>query len=448
MRYTIPKFINVLMDEVGIVTVSKAGSDVAIIIALRMIRLIGFGATSLILALYMKALNITEEYIGFFMTLTFIGDLVSSFLLAIIADQVGRKKMLILCSLMMALTGIVFSFVDNFYVLTVVAVLGILTPSGVEVGPFRTIEQSSIASLVPHRDRSDIYAWYTFLGMFCGAFGSFLAGALVHTVNETYGYSLVFSYKCVFMAYALLSLISFVLCIFLSSNLEPAKTEPISESDSENTQLIPEVPTKSKLSSFRLLPHLSPHTYLIVLKLSLLFGLDAFASSLTPTSWISFYLKNKFDIPTTYLGSVFFTTGIVSAFTSLFSTSLTKRWGAVVTMVATHLPASMLLTFVPFPSSFVMTMAILVIRASTQSMDVAPKHVFLATLVADADRTAVFGFVNVVKTLAQVIGPSIVGFMTQKGLQWITFVIAGCLKTTYDIGILITFLTYNHHSEH
>ncbi|RLV92571.1 putative membrane protein [Spathaspora sp. JA1] len=446
MTSPVNAWINFLMDEVGLVTISQAGADVGIIIALRMIRLIGFGATSLILALYMKSLDITEEYIGFFMTLTFIGDLVTSFLLSMVADQIGRKKMLIFCSLVMTLTGLVFSWVEDFYILTIVAVLGILTPSGVEVGPFRTIEQSSIASLVPHRHRSDIYAWYTFLGMFCGAFGSFLAGVIVHTVNDNYGYSLVFSYKCVFMAYTVLAAISFLLCIFLSSNLEPKPDVPMSEAESETTQLIANEPPKPKV--FRLLPHLSPHTYMIVLKLSLLFGLDAFASSLTPTSWISYYLKNKFDISASYLGSVFFTTGIISAFTSLFSTSLTKRIGAVVTMVVTHLPASMLLTLVPFPSSFAMTMTILVIRASTQSMDVAPKHVFLATLVADADRTAVFGFVNVVKTLAQVIGPSIVGFLTKNGLQWITFVIAGSLKTTYDLGILATFLTYNHHSEH
>ena len=60
-------------------------------------------------------------------------------------------------------------------------------------------------------------------------------------------------------------------------------------------------------------------------------------------------------------------------------------------------------------------MGILVVRACTQTMDVAPKHVFLATLVSDSDRTAVFGFVNVVKTLAQVVGPSIVGVITQRG---------------------------------
>ena len=67
-------------------------------------------------------------------------------------------------------------------------------------------------------------------------------------------------------------------------------------------------------------------------------------------------------------------------------------------------------------------MGILVVRACTQTMDVAPKHVFLATLVSDSDRTAVFGFVNVVKTLAQVVGPSIVGVITQRGAQWISIV--------------------------
>ena len=127
-----------------------------------MIRLIGFGATSLILALFLKSLGIPEQYIGLFMTLTFIGDLVSSFLLSIITDQIGRKKMLLACSVLMTLTGAVFGLSENYYVLVITAILGILTPSGGEVGPFRTVEQSSIASLVPHEKRSDIYAWYTF----------------------------------------------------------------------------------------------------------------------------------------------------------------------------------------------------------------------------------------------------------------------------------------------
>ncbi|EMG45674.1 hypothetical protein SBY92_004840 [Candida maltosa Xu316] len=441
-------WITFIAEEVGLHTLSSSGCDVYLIIALRMIRLVGFGATSLILALFLKSLDIPEQFIGLFMTLTFIGDLVSSFLLSIVTDQIGRKKMLVLCSIMMAVTGGVFTLFENYYVLVITAILGILTPSGGEVGPFRTIEQSAIASLVPATQRPDIYAWYTFLGTFSAAIGSVIAGTLIDFVQNTYDLNIVESYKCVFGVYTLLSVICVVLSLFISAGVEVKEEQPEQQEEaSETTQLVQTTqPTPKK--GFQLLPPLTPDTYLLVLKLSLLFGLDSFASSLTPLSWISFYIKNKFDVPSSYLGSVFFITGFISGFAALGSTPLTKRFGAVVTMVFTHLPASILLALVPLPTSFSLTLTILIIRACTQTMDVAPKHVFLATLVPDNQRTAVFGFVNVVKTLAQVIGPSIVGVITQRGAQWITFVVAGSLKATYDVGMLVTFLTYNRHSLH
>lgn len=446
-------WISFITDEIGLRTLLKARCDVYILILLRMLRLVGFGATSLILVLFLKSIGIAEQFIGLFMTLTFIGDLVSSFLLYMITDQIGRKKIMILCCLLMAITGVVFALSENYYFLVITAILGVLTPSGGEVGPFRTIEQSSIASLVPHEERSDIYAWDTFLGTFCSAIGSIFAGTLIDFVQGNFGFSVAQSYKCVFWAYSFLAVICVILCLFITNDIEVKPEEDSIDDDaSETTRLItqPEeaTTTTKKKRNFTLLPPLTPDTYLIVLKLSLLFGLDSFASSLTPLSWISYFIKNKFDVPSSYLGSVFFTTGFISGFSALGSTPLTKRFGAVVTMVFTHLPASILLALVPVPSSFKVTLIILIIRSCTQTMDVAPKHVFLATLVPDSQRTAVFGFVNVIKTLSQVVGPSIVGVITQHGAQWITFVIAGSLKATYDIGILITFLTYNRHRVH
>ena len=159
--------------------------------------------------------------------------------------------------------------------------------------------------MVPHEKRSDIYAWYTFLGTFCAAFGSFLAGALIDIVQDNYGFTIVQSYKCVFWVYTLLSGICVILCLFITGNIEvkpdpgleePATTPEDNESEpTETSQLIPttgNVTNKPK-NKFRLLPHLSPDTYLLVIKLSLLFGLDSFASSLTPISWISYYIKTS-----------------------------------------------------------------------------------------------------------------------------------------------------------
>ncbi|CAG86539.1 DEHA2C17600p [Debaryomyces hansenii CBS767] len=471
-RRSVSAYLNFFAEEIGLKTLAKSNKDVFIIILLRMLRLTGFGATSLILVLYLKQIGFKEQFIGMFMTVTFIGDLVTSFLLAIAADIIGRKNVLIFSSIAMTLTGICFVLFENPFLLTAIAALGILTPYGGEVGPFRSIEQSSLASLAPPEQRSDIYAWYTFLGTFCAAVGSIVCGTLVDYMNTHLDYSLAASYKIAFLGYSVLSFLTIILSYFISIRVEWTSDEQAKKDQSSNqagtgqdetSQLLgPESSpqpqdqqgdreqdqTKPKESTFKFLPTLNKSILVIVIKLSLLFALDSFASSLISTSWISYYIKEKFDASASYLGSVFFITGIISSFTSLLSTSLTKRLGPVVTMVVTHLPSSILLALVPFPTSLKFTMAILILRASTQSMDVAPKHVFLATLVPSSDRTAVFGWVNVVKTLAQVIGPTITGFFTVYNIQWICFVIAGSLKVTYDVGILATFLSYNRHTNH
>lgn len=471
-RRSLSSYFHLFVDEIGIKTLAKSDKDVFIILLLRMLRLTGFGATSLILVLYLKQIDFEEQFIGMFMTVTFIGDLITSFLLAVAADIIGRRKILMLSSIAMTLTGICFVLFENPYILTAIATIGILTPYGGEVGPFRSIEQSSLASLAPPEQRSDVYSWYTFLGTFCAAIGSIACGTLVDYMNVHLDYSLASSYRVAFLGYTVLSFLSIILSYFISTRIEWTSEEKAKKSQTskqgnteqdETTQLLePELHSesqdqqdghdqnqkKSKESVFKFMPTLHKSILVIVIKLSLLFALDSFASSLISSSWISYYIKEKFDVSASYLGSVFFVTGIISSFASLLSTSLTKRLGPVVTMVVTHLPSSILLALVPLPTSLKVTMAILVLRSSTQSMDQAPKHVFLATLVPSSERTAVFGWVNVVKTLAQVLGPTITGFFTVYNIQWVCFVIAGSLKVTYDVGILATFLSYNRHNDH
>lgn len=481
-----------IAEELGVVTLAKAGPDVLLIIVLRMIRLLAFGITTLILVLFLAETGMSHANIGYFMTLTFLGDLISSFVFSILADGLGRRATLIISSFIMAATGVAFAMFSNPVVLTAVAILGILTPGGGEVGPFRSIEQSSLATLAEHEARSDVYAWYTFLGFFCSALGSFLCGTGLDYL-ELHGYTVIESYRAVFWAYAILGVICGVLGVALSSKMElghegkssatsgntneavqsgdvPNAAGSVSEGTS--TELRPEEeaissleanphaellktdqPPTSEMSpllqnSKTLVPGLNRDILAIVIKLSILFGLDAFASSLVQGTWLTYYIKHKFEVSATTLGLIFFVTNNIAGFCSLFSTSLTKRIGPVATMVVTHLPASLLLVVLPLPSSLVVTLCILFVRASTQSMDVAPKHVFLATLVPPEFRTTVFAWTNIVKTTGLMFGPSITGYLTGIGLQWITFVMAGSLKMTYDLGILATFMSYNRHHVH
>lgn len=83
-----------------------------------------FGTNSLILALFFSSLKFSDSAIGLFMTLTLLGDVFLSLLLTLIADRVGRRKVLFGGSVLMVLSGAGFAYFENYWVLLIAAVLG------------------------------------------------------------------------------------------------------------------------------------------------------------------------------------------------------------------------------------------------------------------------------------------------------------------------------------
>ena len=183
-------------------------------------------------------------------------------------------------------------------------------------------------------------------------------------------------------------------------------------------------------------------------------------------SWIVYFVKKKCFVSEGTLGSVFFSTSIISAVSTLCAVSIARRIGSVQvsllyvllslssnpfngplishlhlqTMVFTHLPSAICLSLIGVPSTLWLTLIFLVGRACTQSMDVAPRSAFLASILPADSRTAAMGIINVVKTTAQSVGPADTGLWASSGLFWVSFLVAGCLKATYDMGMLITFV--------
>ena len=108
-------------------------------------------------------------------------------------------------------------------------------------------------------------------------------------------------------------------------------------------------------------------------------------------------------------------------------------------MVFTHLPSAVCLLLVSIPSQLPVALTFLVLRACSQSMDVAPRSAFIAAVLPSDRRTAIMGAFNVVKTTSSSVAPLITGILARKGLLGVSFILAGCFKVTYDLGILFTF---------
>jgi MFS family permease len=132
--------------------------DIRLLFTTRIIRLFCYGFLSVILALYLSEMGLTETQIGLLFTLTLFGDAGITLWLTTSADRFGRKKTLVVGALLMAGAGLGFVLTRNYLLLVVAAIMGVISPSGNEIGPFLSVEQAGLSQLVPDGKRTGNFA--------------------------------------------------------------------------------------------------------------------------------------------------------------------------------------------------------------------------------------------------------------------------------------------------
>ncbi|KAH6846601.1 major facilitator superfamily domain-containing protein [Alternaria alternata] len=440
--------------ELGLATMKQAGKDVYIIILARYIRLFAYGSVALILALFFQEQGFSDEQIGLFMSLTLLGDVVVSLLLTLVADTLGRRRTLLLGAVSMAISGAVFATTSNYVALLLAAIIGVISPSGNEIGPFRAVEESTLAHLVAEDKRSDVYTWYVVLAVLGTSTGLAVGGVAVDNLQAIEGWTDLDAYRAIFWIYTGVGCIKALMTLFLSQRCEhsdwndernkPAaspETEPLlngHETEDSSTAAREPSPKKSK-RFWHSLSKISKSSRITLIKLCSLFFLDSLGSGMVPFSLINYYMERKFDLPKGKLGGIMSATWFVSTLGNVFASSLAKRLGLIQAMVFTHLPSSIFLALLPVPSGLALTICLLVGRSVLNSMDQAPRSAFLSIVVLPGERTAVMGVVNILKTLSQSSGPSVTGVLAGNNHFWVAFVAAGSLKATYDLLLLAFF---------
>lgn len=118
--------------------------DIYIILISRFFRMFAYGGAALVLAIFLRITGIEWKEVGTFMTMTLLGDAAISYCLVLMADKIGRRRVLMAGSLLMTFSGTVFAFSRNYYLLLFAAIFGVISPGAHEVGPFRAVEVSII----------------------------------------------------------------------------------------------------------------------------------------------------------------------------------------------------------------------------------------------------------------------------------------------------------------
>jgi MFS family permease len=393
--------------------------DFHLLFATRAGRMFAYGFLSVVLVLYLKELGWSDSEAGWLLTLTLLGDTALSLALTSVADRVGRRCVLLVGSALMLLAAGVFAATQDFFWLVAAATIGVISPSGTEVGPFLSIEQAALSQLLPAQQRTATFAWYNLIGSCTTALGSLIGGLLVWTLLQS-GVAGADAYRPVIWGYGLIGFLLAAGFSLLSDQVE-----------------VPRAQSATRLPWIGL--HRSTGT---VLRLSALFAVDSFAGGFIVQSVLAYWFHLRHGASPAALGAIFLGGNVFAGFSALAAAWLAQRIGLIKTMVFTHLPSNVLLMLVPWMPTLESAVAVLLMRFTISQMDVPARQSYVMAVVSPEERSAAAGVTAMARSLGAACAPGMaMALVGQPGYSDALFYICGGLKIVYDLTLYVLFVS-------
>jgi MFS family permease len=425
--------------------------DVVIAFLTRAIRMVNYGMISPVFFLFLNARGFSPTKIGALLTAILLGDLVITLYLSTRADAFGRKKTLVIASLLKVLAGVVFATASDFYVLAAAGVVGVISTSGGEIGPFMAVEQAVLtdalaaarAVKLSKAEESAAVAvtigWYTALGYCAQALGALGSGVAVRFLPALLGVSQLQAYALVFYGYGALGALLAILYLGLSPACEAAARAPAADAPPAvcPAALAPWLPSVT-------LGLRRSASIAVVARLSALFALDAFAGAFVMQTWIAFWFAQRWGFSSDFIGYLLMGANVVAGASGIAAAYFVKKLGAMLTMIASHAPSNVLLLAVPLMPSGAAAAVMLVARFSISQMDVPARQAYVVSVVASDERSAAGGITNLVRSLGMSLAPLLLGYLSDRpAADWLfsfPWLLAGAIKLVYDFSLYGLYL--------
>ncbi|MRN61421.1 MAG: MFS transporter [Nitrosopumilales archaeon] len=403
--------------------------DGRLLLTARILRTFAYGFLSIVISIYLKLIGFDGFLIGLILTSTLINSVIFTLVASFYADRIGRRKMLVIYAIMMAISGVIFFVTSNYIALIVAGLIGTINVTGTETGAFLSIEQAVLPQTVKDtKKRNTLFAFYNMVGTFAMSAGVLVSG-LPEIIQHQYGLNQIDSIRLLFLAYSILGIGVLGIYLSLSKRVEIMQGRQGGGEDQDEKR-IPKPLTQT----------LSPTSKKIVAKLSGLFAIDSFGGGFVIQSIVSLWFFTKFGADLTLLSYIFSIAGVLTAFSFLASAKIADRIGLINTMVFTHLPSNILLILVAFSPTLPIAIAFYLARMALSQMDVPTRQSYIVAVVKEDERTAAAGITNISRNITQAISPSIAGSILQSvSLLFAPFLLGGLLKIVYDIALYLQF---------
>jgi len=392
------------------------------IILMRGLRQGAYGLLAVVLAIALTRDGFSPAAIGALVAISLVGDFLGTLIIGHYADRWGRRRTLVVLALLMALTSLIFGFLQWYPLLFLSVFGGTLGTSNSETAPFLPIEQALLGSQGSDAGRTALFARYNLVASIAGACGALMAGLPALLAQRGLPFDTLLAGA--FCLYALVALVVAWQAESLSTAVE-VKGGALPEQGALWRRLIPPL----------------PHSHGIVARLAALFSVDAFAGGLIGQTLLALFFHLRFGADLEMLAVLFFCANLLSALSFLAAPWLARRFGLLNTMVFTHLPSNILLMLVPLMPTFPLAAALLLVRQCLSQLDVPTRQAYTMALVDPSERTAAASVTSLARSAGSATSPILAGVLLQGPLLvlGLPLLLAGGLKAAYDVALWAVF---------
>ncbi|MBI2998907.1 MAG: MFS transporter [Deltaproteobacteria bacterium] len=189
---------------------SNLNPDVKIILLARGLRSFAFSNLNVVFAIYLSKIGYSTLTIGIVHSVAYISGAFLSALWGFSSDRLGRKKILILLSVLTIISTSIYIFSTHLAMILLAVVLvnvgaGGTAGGGQGGGPFNPVEQALLAEKSRAEERNRIFGIMAFIGSVLGSLGALVSG-LPEYLEEARGWNPIASYKPLFALTVLFSI--------------------------------------------------------------------------------------------------------------------------------------------------------------------------------------------------------------------------------------------------
>ena len=371
------------------------------IILAQSLRAFAYGYTSILIGKTLAKSHASGLVAGITLSAIILGGALTSLLMIPLSKRFSRRELYCAFYIFISISGLALYLYPKIWMLVIVGLFGVLSTDASDNGPATTLEQTMLTERISDAKITGLFSRYNGYAALAAGVGAIVEGQVDsrHLItSEFQGFLLLVP----------VGLIGLMLAFSLTKSVE-VHQEVLAQD-------------KTRISK----------SHKSIKELSLLFTVDAAASAITTTAFLTYYLTDRYHPGPSSLGNLFFITSVINAGSLFLTHRVSKRFGIVQTMIGSHLVSNLLLTIALFAGYFPITVILLIIRSTFSQMDIPTRQTLVVGLAPAQERVSAIATTGTSRYLARPISPIIAGLLQNISLG-APLIAAAVLKVIYGV---------------